>query len=89
MPIRYRVNPRGVPEDKAARRLGLGLPQFQECMPRLFARGFPRPDPDTDMYDLKAIDNWMDRNAGLVDAMARDARNLVQERIANLTRGAA
>jgi hypothetical protein len=27
----------------------------------LFARGFPPPDPDTGMYDLRAIDAWMDR----------------------------
>jgi hypothetical protein len=53
MPVRYRVDPRGVPEDKAALRLGLTPGQFQECRPRLFARNFPRPDPDTGMFGTR------------------------------------
>jgi hypothetical protein len=37
------------------------------------------------MYDLKAIDGWMDRRSGLTTAAsARDAREVARERIANL-----
>lgn len=45
---------------KAARRLHLTLTQFDLIRDNLFARGFPQPDPDTGMYDLVAIENWMD-----------------------------
>lgn len=56
--IRFRVDPGDVPPAKAARRLHLSLAAFEACKVRLFLRGFPRPDPDTGMYDLDAIDRW-------------------------------
>ena len=59
--IRHLVAPRDVPPEKAARRLHLALVAFELVKESLFARGFPRPDPDTGMYDLVAIDTWMDR----------------------------
>jgi hypothetical protein len=58
--IRYAVAPRDVPAVKAARRLHLTLAEFDLVKADLFARGFPRPDPTTGMYDLVAIDAWMD-----------------------------
>jgi len=56
--IRYRVDPRDVPPEKAARRLHLTLACFNELLPNLIKRGFPEPDPDTGMFDLDAIDLW-------------------------------
>jgi hypothetical protein len=56
--IRYRVDPRDVPPEKAARRLHLTLARFNELLPNLNKRGFPEPDPDTGMFDLDAIDLW-------------------------------
>jgi hypothetical protein len=56
--IRFKVDPGDVPADKVARRLHLSLAAFEALKPRLFMRGFPRPDPDTEMYDLEAIDRW-------------------------------
>lgn len=56
--IRFRVEPGDVPIEKAARRLHLTEAQFREKIPRLLARGFPMPDPDTGMFDLEAIDRW-------------------------------
>jgi hypothetical protein len=56
--VRFRVDPGDVPADKAARRLHLTLPEFQEKLPRLIERGFPPADPDTGMFDLEAIDQW-------------------------------
>lgn len=80
--IRLRVDPRGVPAGKAARRLGMAEAAFVEVRDRLYARLFPRPDPDTGLYDLKAIDDWMDRQAGLTSAaVARDAGAVVQGRL--------
>ena len=59
--IRFAVDPRDVPTVKAARRLHLTEAQFLKIIERLIARGFPRPDSTTGMYDLRAIDHWMDR----------------------------
>jgi hypothetical protein len=56
--IRYRVDPADVPLEKAARRLHLTPARFTEVLPRLIGRGFPRPDPDTGMFDLEEIDTW-------------------------------
>jgi hypothetical protein len=57
--IRFRVEPRDIPVEKAARRLHLTTTEFQAKLPALLARGFPRPDPTTSMFDLAAIDQWM------------------------------
>lgn len=58
MAIKFIVDPRDVPPEKAARRLGLTLERFAEVLPRLLQRGFPPSDPDTGFYDLDAIDDW-------------------------------
>lgn len=63
--IRCPVDPRDVPQAKAARRLGMSEAEFVEKREALFARGFPRPDPTTDRYDLKAVDAWMDQRSSL------------------------
>jgi hypothetical protein len=57
--IRFRVDPRDVPAEKAARRLHLTPAEFQAKLPELMARGFPRPNPTTGMFDLTAMDEWM------------------------------
>jgi hypothetical protein len=62
--IRFRVDPRDVPADKAARRLHLTPAEFGIKLPELLARGFPQPDPTTGMYDLAAIDEWMTARHG-------------------------
>ena len=56
--IRFHIDPRDVPPEKAARRLGLSLERFEEILPRLLSRGFPPSDPDTGNFDLDAIDTW-------------------------------
>ena len=56
--VRFKVEPGDVPPEKAARRLHLTLAEFNGVLPKLLARGFPPPDPDTHMYDLEAIDQW-------------------------------
>jgi hypothetical protein len=56
--IRFKVDPGDVVPEKAARRLGISLPKFNEVLPRLLARGFPPADPDTGNFDLDAIDQW-------------------------------
>lgn len=80
--VRFQVDPRDVPPQKAARRLGLTEDEFDRVKGRLFARGFPRPDPDTCLYDIKAVDDWMDRRSGLASiAGAKDARGLIARRL--------
>ena len=44
--MRFRVEPRDVPAEAAARRLGLSVAVFKEKLPDLYRRGFPKPDPD-------------------------------------------
>lgn len=56
--LRFQVDPRDVPPEKAARRLGLTMEAFGTLLPRLLGRGFPPSDPDTGNYDLDAIDAW-------------------------------
>lgn len=81
-PIRFAIDPRDVPPAKAARRLHLSLAEFNELLPRLQARGFPLPDPDTGHYDLQKIDEWMDnRFIQPPEKKARDAREVVDDRI--------
>lgn len=58
---------------------------FDAALPRLRARGFPAPDPDTGCYDLKAIDAWMDARSGLTSALVLgDPTVRMKERIARL-----
>jgi hypothetical protein len=59
--VRCRIDPRGVPAAKAARRLGLTPAAFEAARGELERRDFPGPDPTTGNYDLAAIDAWMDR----------------------------
>lgn len=88
--IRLRVDPRDVPADKAARRLGLTLAGFEDVSARLFARGFPRPDPDTGLFDLEAVEDWMDRRSGLTSGLAaRDASAVVKGRLEAMRGGKA
>jgi hypothetical protein len=87
--MRFRIPPRDICREHAARRLGLSLAEFNKVLDRLLARGFPAPDPDTDRFDLVAIDRWCDaRHAHLFGAgselQARDARDVVSDRIAKL-----
>jgi len=89
-----RVDPRDVPAEMAARRLGISLTDFNTALPNLLARGFPAADPDTGNFDTQAIDKWCDaRHAHLfgvgTDMRARDAATVARDRIAQLRRGAA
>ncbi|MBK5958567.1 hypothetical protein CCR97_10150 [Rhodoplanes elegans] len=92
--MRFRVDPRDVPPEVAARRLGVTAERFAAMLPSLIARGFPRPDPDTGNLDLTAIDRWCDaRHPHLFGAgvaiQARDSSTVAQDRIAAMRRGGA
>lgn len=54
--VRFTVEPGDVPLEKIARRLNLTADDLRTRLPRLFARGFPQPDPDTGMFDLEAVE---------------------------------
>lgn len=85
--IRFSVEPRLVPPIKAARRLHLTLGEFDLKCAALRAAGFPRPCSVTGNYDLRAIDQWLDRRAGLDDDApmpVAEAAQLVTERLAAL-----
>jgi len=92
---RFKLPPGGdVPPVTAARRLAMTLEAFTKELPSLIARGFPAPDPTTGNFDLDAIDKWRrTRNPHLypdrvtVAPTARDAKDVVKERIAGLRGG--
>jgi hypothetical protein len=90
--LRYRVDPRCVPPAKAARRLGLALAEFDRLKPVLFAQGLPQPDAVTGLYDLVAIDRWLDARSGLGEPLTAepkpsDAANGFADRLARLRDG--
>ena len=88
--LRYRVAPRDAPATVAARVLGLTEAQFIDKLPQLLARGFPKADETTKLFDLDAIDEWRRRRHPQLfltaPEQARDARALFSERLARLKR---
>jgi hypothetical protein len=87
--MRFRIEPRDVPLEVAARRLGKTLAEFNAALPALRAGGFPQADPTTGNFDLAAIDRWCDARhphlfGGGAVMQARDARDVVQDRLAKL-----
>jgi hypothetical protein len=83
--IRFKIEPRDIPAEKAARRLHLSLDEFRTKLPELVRRGFPPADPTTGMFYLPAIDEWMARR---FDQSACDNstnnRDIITTRIARL-----
>jgi hypothetical protein len=87
--MRIKTEPRDVPAENAARRMGKSLVEFNALLPNLIDRGFPRPDPDTGNFDMVAIDRWCNiRHPHLfgegVDLQARDASTVAKDRIAKM-----
>lgn len=66
--IRFPVDPRMVPPEKVARRLGVTLAAFDAKRLDLEREGFPKPDGVLGTYCLEAVDKWIDRRAGLMPA---------------------
>lgn len=60
------IEPRGLTAGEVAFYLGISPVKFTEIKERLYERGFPRPDPDTGRYDVKAVDFWWDSESGIV-----------------------
>jgi hypothetical protein len=94
MVVRFRVDPRDIPVEYAAKRLGMEVEAFDAALPNLIARGFPSPDHDTGLFDLLAIDRWCDARhphlfGGGVTMQARDAGSVADNRIAAMRKGAA
>jgi hypothetical protein len=90
--MRFRIEPRDIPAEMAARRLGMRLDVFEEKLPNLIARGFPQPDPDSGLFDVVAIDRWCDARhphlfGGGAVMQARDARSVAPGRIAAMLGG--
>lgn len=82
-----------MPPIVAARRLGLTLERFWEALPGLQARGFPQPDSTTGNFDLDAVDAWRrQRHPQLFQLTtapsARDAKDVVEDRLAGIGRWA-
>ena len=86
--VRYHVTPRDAPAAVAARVLGLTEGQFHEKLPALLARGFPKADETTNLFDLDAIDEWRRRRHPelflTATEQARDARAVFSQRLARL-----
>jgi hypothetical protein len=95
MSLRFKLPPGGdVPPATAARRIGLSLGAFREALPKLLDRGFPAADQTTGNFDLDAIDAWrrtryphLYSDRLTAPTVARDARDVVRERLARLSGG--
>jgi hypothetical protein len=90
--MRFRIEPRDVPAEAAARRLGLTLDEFNGKFPNLIARGFPGPDPDTGNFDMQAIDRWCNARhphlfSDAAGMQARDASTVARARIEAMRTG--
>ena len=90
--MRFRIEPRDVPPEVAARRLGKTFAEFNAALPDLVVRGFPQADPTTGNFDLAAIDRWCDARhphlfCGGTAMQARDAKDVVEDRLAKLKAG--
>lgn len=80
--IRFPVQPRLVPAEKIARRLGVTSAVFAEKLPDLCAHGFPAADPVLGTYCLEAVDKWIDARAGLTTSGAAVSDpNSIMERV--------
>ena len=80
--VRYPVDPRMVPPEKVARRLGVTLAIFNDKLAQLEAAGFPKPDPILGNYCLQAVDRWIDARSGLSSpAEAVSDPSIAMERI--------
>jgi len=92
--VRIRIEPKEIPPEAAARRMGVPYSIFQQQLPKLIARGFPAADPDLGTYDIDAIDAWRrSRHSHLYGEAAimgpRDASTVVQDRITAMRKGSA
>ena len=68
MSVRFPIQPRMVPPEKVARRLGVTPVVFAEKRQALENSGFPQPEPVLGNYCLEAVDKWIDLKAGLTRA---------------------
>jgi hypothetical protein len=88
MTRRFQVIPGDVPTRIVARRMGLLESEFVQYQPSLEARGFPKPDPTTGLYDIDAVDEWRRRRNPelfmISTEIARDGRAIVKDRLARL-----
>ncbi|TIX12656.1 MAG: hypothetical protein E5V41_23480 [Mesorhizobium sp.] len=83
--VRFVVEPRLIPPEKAARRLHLTPAEFEAKRTALYQHGFPMPVPVVEHFDLLAIDAWLDRVSSLgatADGAVVDPARLVAERLA-------
>jgi len=83
--VRFPLDPRLIPPEKVARRLGVTPAVFAAKLDELRAQGFPQPDPVLGNWCLDAVDRWIDERAGLVregDPLSAQAamRRAVRER---------
>jgi hypothetical protein len=56
---------RGAGTEELAAYLGISRSKFDSLRPRLRAAGFPEPDPLLGVFDLRAVNAWLDKRAGL------------------------
>jgi hypothetical protein len=85
--IRFAIEPRLVPAQKAARRLHLTEAEFRQKLSDLLRAGFPAACSIAGHYDLKAIDAWLDARAGIGAYEGKPKRNVMdglQERLAKI-----
>jgi hypothetical protein len=86
--MRHKIEPRDLPAEKVARLLHITEQTFVSCLPKLYDRGFPKPDETTGNWDGNAVRRWMDLRSSLTSnglALAamplRNAGEVADERL--------
>ena len=87
--VRFKIDPRMIPAEKVARRLGITKANFEAKRLELEQAGFPKADPIIGTYSLLAVDGWIDRRHGSamdLERMAAQAEMLEAVRHAPWTK---
>lgn len=66
--LRFPLDPRMIPPEKVARRIGVSPAVFAEKRAELERDGFPKPYSVLGNYSLDAVDRWIDKQAGITPA---------------------
>jgi len=79
MTKRTDISPRIKPKSAVAKRLGICVATFDKRLPDLREQGFPLYDDLLGGYDMKAIDDWLDRRSGILGTSLRSADDALDE----------
>lgn len=66
----YKPTPRMLKKKGIAQKLNISIATLRRRWPKLKIRGFPQPDPDIGTTDEHAVDQWLDRQGDISEALS-------------------